>query len=169
MKMKNSSKTVARLSVFIALALLFSYIEALLGFDVGVPGVKVGFTNIVCLFVLYRFGAAEAFTVNICRVLLTALLFGNAFSLIYSLAGAVLSFAFMALLKKTKLYGVVGISVVGAVTHNLGQLSAAALLGGTVYVFSYAPVLTVAGTLFGAVTGIICTVCLKKIPEKYIF
>ncbi len=167
--MKKHSETVARTAVLIALALLLSYIESLLSFNVGVPGVKVGFTNIVCLFVMYRFGSVEALVVNVARVLLMALLFGNALSAIYALSGAVLAFVTMVLLKKSKLFGVVGVSAAGAVMHNMGQLAAAALLGGTAYVLSYAPVLVAAGTVFGGITGVICAVCLKKIPEKNSF
>lgn len=164
--MKKHSQTVARTAILIALALLFSYIEAMLGFNVGIPGVKLGFTNIVCLFALYRFGTAEAFTVNMCRVALAAALFGNAFSAIYAAAGAIASFSAMWLVNKSKIFGVVGTSAVGAVVHNMAQLGAAALLGGTAYVFSYAPVLVAAGAVFGTVTGVICALCLAKIPKK---
>ncbi len=166
MNMKKHSKTVARTALLVALALLLSYLESLLNFNVGIPGVKVGFTNIVVLFAMYRFGYTQAFVINMCRVALVALLFGNAFSAIYAVSGALISFAAMAALKKTKVFGHVGVSTVGAVMHNIGQLCAAAVLGGTAYVFSYAPMLVATGTIFGAVTGVICSICLAKIPKK---
>ena len=166
MSHKNSAATVARLSVLLCLALLMSYVEHLTAFDVGIPGVKVGFANIAVLFVLYRMGWTYALAVNMCRVFISALLFGNLTSLFYGICGALCAFALMCLLKHVKLFGVLGVSVAGAVCHNMGQLCAAAALMGSAYVFSYAPVLLVAGTVFGAVTGLICTLLLKKIPEN---
>ena len=166
MKGKGSAKYTARLSVLLCLALLMGYIEHLTAFDVGVPGVKAGFAHIVVLFTLYRYGVSMAFGVNLCRIGLSALLFGNAVSAFYGVCGGLLAFFVMWLLKKINLFGVVGVSALGAVCHNMAQLGAAALLSGTVYVFSYAPVLLVAGTVFGALTGLLCLFLLKKIPEN---
>lgn len=166
MNHKNSARAVARLSVLLCLALLMSYVEHITAFDVGVPGVKVGFANIAVLFVLYRMNWKYALGINLCRVLISALLFGNVTSLIYGVCGAVCAFALMCLLKRLNAFGVLGVSVAGAVCHNMAQLGAAAALMGSLYVFSYAPVLLVAGTVFGAVTGLICTVLLKKIPKN---
>ncbi|MBE6677367.1 MAG: Gx transporter family protein [Ruminococcaceae bacterium] len=166
MSKKNSASTVARLSVLLCLALIMSYVEHIAAFDVGVPGVKVGFANIAVLFVLYRMGWKYALGINLCRVFLSALLFGNITSLIYGGCGALCSFALMYLLYGKNLFGVMGVSVAGAVCHNMAQLCAAAALMGSAYVFSYAPVLLIAGTVFGAVTGLICAVMLKKIPKN---
>ncbi len=162
---KGAAKT-ARLAVMLCLALLMGYIEHIIAFDTGIPGVKAGFANIVVLFALYRYGTGEAFAVNLCRILLSGLLFGNAVSVIYGLCGGVCSFAIMWLLKRTELFGTVGVSVGGAAVHNLAQLGAAAVLGGSFMVFSYAPVLLVAGTVFGVLTGGLCALLLKKIPKK---
>lgn len=167
MKSYGAAAKTARLSVMLVLALIMSYIESAAGFDVGVPGVKVGFANVVVLFALYRFGAGEAFGLNMCRILLSGLLFGNAFSLLYSLTGGILSFALMWGAKRTGVFGLIGVSVIGAVAHNLGQLCAAAFITGSGYVFSYAPVLLIAGTVFGAITGAVCLILVKKIPEKF--
>lgn len=166
MSVNKGARRIARLSVLLCLALLMSYIEHITAFDVGVPGVKPGFANVVVLFALYRYGGASAFTVNLCRVLLSALLFGNAISLMYGLCGGICSLLLMLLLKRLDFFGVVGVSVAGAACHNMAQLSVAALLGGSAYVFSYAPVLLVAGTVFGVVTGLLCTVILKKMPKS---
>lgn len=167
MKNGTTAERTARLSVMLALAMIISYVEHVVGFNVGIPGVKVGFANIVALFALYRYGFFEGAAVNLCRILLASLLFGNAFSLLYSLCGGVLSFLLMTLLKKTGLFGITGVSVAGAACHNMAQLGVAAVVAGNVYVFSYAPVLLVAGTVFGVVTGIICTLLVQKVPKKY--
>lgn len=163
---KNTAARTARLSVMLALAMILSYVEHIVGFDVGVPGVKVGFANIVGLFALYRYGFSEGFAVNICRILLSALLFGNVLSLSYGLVGGLVSFIAMWVLKKQGFFGTVGVSVVGAAFHNLAQLSVAAFWMGSVYVFSYAPVLLIAGTVFGTITGVLCVLILQKIPKK---
>lgn len=167
MKKRSVTEKVARLSVLLTLSMLLSYIEHIAGFDVGIYGVKVGFANLVGLFALYRFGFFDGITVNICRILLSAVLFGNAFSLLYSLCGGILSFLFMAALKKARIFGTVGVSVCDAACHNMVQLGVAAALVGNVYVFSYAPVLLIAGTVFGTVNGLLCAVLLKKVPKRF--
>ncbi len=167
MNRDGAAAKTARLSVMLVLALIMSYVENAVGFNVGVPGVKIGFANVVVLFALYRFGVSCAFGVNICRILLSALLFGNVFSLMYSLAGGLLSFALMVGVKRTGWFGITGVSVIGAVCHNIAQLCAAAMVMGSGYVFSYAPVLIIAGTVFGAITGAVCHILVKKIPEKF--
>ncbi len=160
------TKHIARLALLTAIALTLAWLENALGFNVGVPGLKIGYANIVCLFALYRYGVKDALTVSLARVLLAAFMFGNAFSAIYSIAGALASFAVMYLLKRTKLFGTVGVSIAAACTHNMAQLATAAILGGTAYVFSYAPTLIIGGTAFGAVVGVICGILLDRIPKN---
>ena len=80
-------KKVALLGVFLALALICSYIESLIPFYFGVPGMKLGLTNIVVVLLLYFYGTKEALAVSFMRILLAGFMFGNAFSILYSLAG----------------------------------------------------------------------------------
>ncbi len=162
----KSTKHVATLAVLTATALCLSWLENALGFNVGVPGLKIGYANIVCLFALYRYGGKDALAVSLMRVLLVALLFGSAYSAIYSTVGALSSLAVMCALKKTKLFGVCGVSIAAACTHNIAQLATAAVLGGTAYVFSYAPTLIIGGTVFGAAVGAVCAIMLKRIPKS---
>ena len=145
---------IAYLGVFLALALICSYVEALIPFYFGIPGVKLGLTNIVVVLLLYLVGAREALLISVARVLLAGFLFGNMFSIIYSLAGALLSFAVMALLKKTGKFGVLPISISGGIFHNVGQLVVAALVVENYNIFYYMPVLLVAGIVTGALIGI---------------
>ena len=145
---------VAYLGVFLALALICSYVESLIPFYFGIPGVKLGLTNIVVVLLLYLVGAKEALLISIARVFLAVFLFGNMFSIIYSLAGAMFSFAVMALLKKTGKFGVLPISISGGIFHNVGQLVVAALVVENYNIFYYMPVLLVAGIVTGALIGI---------------
>ena len=91
----------AHLGMFLALALICSYVESLIPFYFGIPGVKLGLTNIVVVLTLFCMGAKEAFCISVLRILLAGFLFGNPFSILYSLGGGVLSFLVMWFLKYT--------------------------------------------------------------------
>ena len=93
------NKKTAYLGLFLALALICSYIESLIPFYFGIPGVKLGLTNIVVVMMLYCIGAKEALLVSLLRIVLAGFMFGNMFSILYSLAGGILSFLIMYLLK----------------------------------------------------------------------
>lgn len=148
-------KKVAFLGVFLALALIFSYVESLIPFFFGVPGMKLGLTNIVIVIVLYCMGAKEAYTLSIARVVLAGFLFGNLYSIIYSLAGALLSLTVMLLLKKTGQFKIISISAVGGICHNVGQLIVAMLVVENYRISYYLPALLIAGTITGILIGIV--------------
>lgn len=162
---KNGYTKIARIALMLTLSLVLSYIEQLVNLNVGVPGVKLGTANIVCLFALYRCTVGEAVGVHGGRIALSGLLFGTPVSLLYSAVGGAFSFAAMFLLKKTKLFGVVGVSVGGSVMHCVGQLCAAAILTGSSAVFAYLPFMLLWACAFGAVTGGICLAALKRIKK----
>lgn len=160
--MKSKTKTLVFLSVFTAVAMVLSYIEAILPpIWSAVPGIKIGLPNIIIIFLLYRLSVKQAAAVSLIRILLTALLFGNAVTLLYSLAGAVLSLAVMAILKKTDRFSMVGVSVLGGVFHNLGQIFVAMLILETAEIGYYMIVLTVTGTLAGILVGILGSLVTK--------
>lgn len=141
-------------AVLTALALIFSYIEALIPFQFGIPGIKLGLSNLVVLVALYGIGASYAFGVNMARILLSALLFSGVSAMIYSLAGGLLSFAVMYALKKTGLFSPAGVSMAGGVMHNAGQLTAAALIVETAQIYLYLPALLISGMVTGILLGI---------------
>ena len=140
------------LAFFTALGLALSYLESLVPIPLGVPGAKPGLPNIVTVTLLYTLGPADAVLVSLARIILSGFMFGNLFAILYSMAGFVLSFLSMAALKKTGRFGMTGVSAVGGVMHNVGQLLTAVLLtDGSVLAFL--PVLVAAGTLAGIVVG----------------
>lgn len=158
----NKTKKLTLLSIFTAVALVLSYIEMLLPpIYSSVPGVKIGLANIVIIFLMYKFSIKSAALVSAVRVVLISLMFGNAVILIYSFAGAVLSLCFMAILKKTNWFSVLGVSIVGAVTHNLGQVITAIILMETVQIGYYMVVLSISGTIAGVAVGIVSAYVLK--------
>ncbi len=158
--MKNR---VAYFGVFTALALMFSYIETMIPIQFGVPGIKLGVANIMIVIMLYKSSAKEALLLSIVRIMLSGFLFGNLSSILYSIAGGVLSLGIMTLLKKQGGFSVIGVSVAGGVSHNVGQLIVAMLVVETYQVGYYFPVLLVAGVLTGLGIGVVSQEVLKRI------
>ena len=154
---------VAYFAVFTALALIFSYVETLIPVNLGIPGVKLGLANLIIVVALYKMRLSEAYLLSVVRVLLAGFIFGNYFSIIYSLAGGLLSLTVMALLKKWGGFSLQGISIAGGVFHNIGQLIVAAVVVETFSVTYYFPVLLVAGLLTGLVIGIVAEMMLKRL------
>lgn len=154
---------VAYFGVFTALALIFSYVETLIPFNFGIPGVKLGLANLIIVIALYKMKLSDVYLLSIVRVLLSGFIFGNYFSIIYSLAGGLLSLSVMAILKKSGKFSVFGISMSGGVMHNIGQLIVAMIVVETFSVVYYVPVLLVAGLITGLIIGITAGEMLKRL------
>lgn len=161
MKVKN----VTVLGLCVALAMIMSYIESLFPLNFAVPGIKMGLANIVIIFLLYRVGFKEAATVSLIRVFLVSLLFGNVMMMAYSLAGAVLSLSLMLVLKKSNRFSVIGVSIVGGVAHNAGQIIMAIILLGAKQIAYYLPVLAITGTVTGVLIGTGAAIVIKRIKK----
>ena len=161
--MKNTKRLVL-LAMLTAVAMILSYVESLLP-SVGIPGVKMGLANIAVIFALFRFGWKEAAALSLVRVVLVSLLFGSVGAMLYSLAGAVLSLAVMALLRRIDRFSTVGVSVAGGVAHNAGQILMAMLILQTRQLLGYLPVLAVAGIGGGILTGLAAALLIRRIPE----
>ena len=146
-----------------SLALIFSYVEAIIPYSPGVPGIKLGIANIVTVIALYKFGPKDAAAVSIIRIVIAGLLFNGLFGMLYSLAGAAVSLIGMILLKKTDLFSVVGVSMAAGVLHNLGQLLMAAALISDLRIFFYFPVLLFSGIAAGIIVGIVSAYILRTL------
>ena len=162
---KTTSNQVALYGLLIALAFVLSYIETLFPVYLGAPGVKLGLANLVTVIALYGLGVKEAFAINLVRVILAGFTFGNMSSILFGLAGAFLSLLLMAFCKHFHLFDMVGISILGGVAHNIGQFLIAAFVTKTFGVFSYFPVLLIAGTVAGALIGLLGGLILKRISR----
>lgn len=167
MKGQNVMKTkkVAMLGLCIALSMVLSFIEHQIPPLVAVPGVKVGLPNLVMVFMLYKIGWKETAIVSIVRVVLVSMIFGSVVSMAYGLVGATLSLIGMTLLKKTKLFSTIAVSVVGGVLHNIGQIATACVVMGTAQIVYYLPVLLISGTIAGIVIGFIAGLLVKKLDK----
>ena len=163
-----NQKKLANLGLFAAVAIIFGYVESLIPFYFGIPGVKLGLTNIVVVLMLYCVGTKEALAMSALRIVLSGFLFGNMFSILYSLAGGLLSFLMMYLLKKTKWFGVLPVSVSGGIFHTVGQLVVAAYVVENYNIFYYMPVLLFAGALTGFLIGIAAQEMIKRIGNRMV-
>lgn len=163
-KMKTSKLTF--LGLFTALALVLSYVEALLPpITTAFAGVKMGLPNIAVMFILYRVGVKEAYCVSLVRVLLIGILFGNVQSLAYSLAGALLSLTAMALMTRFTDFAHVTVSIVGGVCHNIGQIAVAVAVTSTAQIAYYLPVLIISGCAAGVLVGLAASFLEKRVPD----
>ena len=158
-------KKTAFLGLFACLALICSYIEALIPLPIPIPGVKLGLANVMIVICLYIYGAKDAIIINFIRIVLLAVLFANPYSLMYSLAGAIISMAFMYPLYKSKKFSIIGVSVAGAVGHNLAQIIMAMWVTRILKLIDYFPVLILSGIVTGVIIGIIGKLVIPKIKH----
>ncbi|MDD3339986.1 MAG: Gx transporter family protein [Lachnospiraceae bacterium] len=150
--MKNK---IAFLGLFAALAIILGYVESLLPVFIGIPGIKLGLTNLVIVFILYLYSWKEALLISVVRILAIGFLFGNLYSILFSLAGGVLSLFVMYFMRKIPGFSVLGVSVAGGVTHNIGQLFVAAFVVTNFKLMYYLPVLLVSGVVTGLLIGMV--------------
>ena len=160
--MKMSVKKLCFLALMTSLAMVLSYLEMLLPpLWPSIPGIKVGLANIVIILLLYKFSFKEAATVSLIRVFFMSFLFGTALKFMIALSGAVLSLLVMTILKKTNWFSTVGVSIVGGIMHNLGQIIVAIFLTKTEEIGYYMIALAVSGTIAGIFIGLLGAVLLK--------
>ena len=172
MQLPNESpaaKRVALSALFASLALIFSYVEAILPAAPGIPGIKLGIANLFVIIAMYRLDSRYALTINLIRIFLAGFMFSGLYGAIYSLCGCILSFAVMCLLKKSDAFSVVGVSMGGGVAHNIGQLSIAAILVSSPQIFYYLPVLIISGTVSGILIGWLGWILLEHIPKRLFY
>ena len=163
MKEKSFGKNIALYGLITSVALILSYIEAMIPFSVAVPGIKIGLANIAVVFALYKINTPAAWSISAVRVVMVALLFGNIMTLAYSLSGALFSLLIMSGLKRADKFGYIGISVAGGVAHNIGQILCAAVLLGTKQIVYYLPVLVISGTIAGVAIGIVAGLLISRV------
>mgnify|MGYP000227615003 CR=1 FL=1 len=155
-----SAKKTAFYGMFLALALVAGYIEQLIPINLGIPGVKLGLANMLLLYIV---GVPAACLISVLRILLSGFLFGSGFAMVYSAAGAAMSMLVMALLKKTKKFSSVGVSVAGGIFHNVGQIIVAMIILETKALAYYLPILILSGLVAGILIGILSGILIKRL------
>ncbi len=153
------------IAMLLAIAIVLNVLES---FTIFIPGVKLGFANIIILIMLYEFKPAEALMVDILRILMVGLLRGSFLSPTFfmALSGGLTSFIIMFLFSRIKIFSPVGVSVLGAISHAAGQIFVAIGLLGTNAVVYYLPFIGLLSILTGILSGIIAKVYLAKSVTK---
>ena len=162
------TKKLALSAILAALAMILSYVEAMVPMPVPIPGIKLGLANLVILLAIYRLGFKYALAINCIRIFVTGLLFTGVFGILYSLAGGLLSLLVMYLLYRTEIFSMVGVSMAGGVAHNLGQLLTACLIMSNIRLMSYFAVLLFAGIGSGILMGIVAWLVCQRLPLSLI-
>lgn len=160
---KSLSKKIALRGLLVATAFLLSYIEMQIPYFFSIPGIKLGLTNLVVLIALYKLSVMDAFCINLVRIFLVGITFGNMAMLPYSLAGGILSFIVMLLLKKLTKSSLKFVSVMGGIFHNVGQIIVAMIVLENSKLTFYLPFLWISGIVAGITIGIICEFIIKRI------
>ena len=162
--MKLDTRRISYISLGVSLALVLSYVEFLLPpVTSAIPGVKLGLPNLVIIYFLFKKGIGDAAIISFVRIVLSALLFGNVVSMLFSISGAVLSIVSMELIRKIGKFSSMGVSSIGGVMHNLGQILVAIWITDTSALMYYMIVLTVTGTVAGLLIGIAAGLLVKKV------
>ena len=164
----NRNKKIANMAMLVVLAMIFSYVESLIPINFGVPGMKLGIANLVTVTGIYFLALPEILLVVVMRVLLIGFMFGNGMSIIYSLAGGILSVLVMTLLKKAKGFSEVGVSIAGGIAHNIGQLIVAAIVVENMKLVYYLPALLIAGTITGCLIGMLSKKMLPVVKTEVV-
>lgn len=156
-------KKTAYYGMYTALALIFSYVESLVPISFGIPGAKLGLSNLVTVFVLYHMGRKEALIISMTRICLSGFMFGNLFGILYGLSGGILSYVAMLLCKTMQGFSIIGVSIAGGVFHNVGQVLMAIFVLESIQIIRYLPVLLLAGLITGCLIGLLSKEVLCRI------
>ena len=163
-------KKTAILGMYLAFSMILSYIETLIPLPIPIPGVKLGLTNLAIILLLYLHGFKEAFIINLMRIILTGFLFTNLSMILYSLAGGILSLLCMVYAKRSEHFSLQCVSLIGGITHNIGQMCVAYITVRTYGILYYVPFLLLAGSVTGWVIGMLETMIeprLRRFMRNY--
>lgn len=157
-----STKKITSLAMLLSLGLILSYLESMLPLNFSVPGIKIGLANMVTMFVLYNYGVKDSAIILLLRVVLSGLIFSGLNTILFGIVGGAFCIAAMSLTKKLNYFSVIGVSVLGAVFHNIGQLVAAFIVMQNSNIIYYLPFLSIAGVVSGFLIGYISAFLIKR-------
>ena len=158
----NYIRKIATIGMLTALAMVLGFVETLIPINLGIPG-KLGLANLIVIIAFYLFDVKTGVIVSLLRIVLIAMTFGNISMMFYSISGATLSLLCMILAKQIKGFSMVGISIIGGIMHNVGQIICAAFVVRTNGVFTYLPVLMIAGVVSGMLIGIAASLVIVRV------
>lgn len=159
-------KKLTYMAMLTAISMIVFLIEAQIPLPFAIPSVKLGIANVITLYAIWTLGWKEAGAILIIRIFLGNVIAGNVMAMAYSLAGGLLCWVIMSLLKPIMKRSQIWImSILGAIGHNAGQLAVAIAISGTAAMAWYAPVLLVAGVITGAFTGYLTQILLSHMDK----
>lgn len=158
-------QSVALCGLLTAVMMVLGYVESRIPVLVGVPGIKLGLANSVLVYAVYLLSPRVTVGLMLVKVVLSALLFASPLAMAFSLTGGVLSTAGMLLAKRMKGFGMVGVSVIGALLHNAGQVLVAVWLVGNVNLLYYLAILALTAVVTGMVTGLCAGLVMKALGK----
>ena len=156
-------RKIASVGMLTALAMVLGFVETLIPINLGIPGMKIGLANLIVIIAFYLFDIKTGVIVSLLRIVLIAMTFGNVSMMIYSISGATLSLLCMIIAKQIKAFSMVGRSIIGVIMHNVGQIICAAVVVRTNGVFTYLPVLLIAGVVSGMLIGIAASLVIVRV------
>ncbi|MBQ9832460.1 MAG: Gx transporter family protein [Clostridia bacterium] len=164
--MKIKLHDTAMLGLLTAVALVLSYIEHLIPLSTAVPGIKLGLSNTVVLYALFLAGKKQAVLLVLLKVFISGFAFSGVSAMLYSFCGGILSILCMLFFKRFKGVSVIGVSVVGAAAHNIGQCLVALGFIAHRAILLYLPFLLVSAVITGVLTGITAEYIFKHLSRR---
>jgi heptaprenyl diphosphate synthase len=167
-------KTLAKNRVFttaiigLSLSLILGYIEAILPINIGLIGVKIGLSNIVTLICLKVLDIKWTLIINVLRLIILGILFSNLVRFLISVSGFVLSFILMCMVMKCLNFSMIVTSIIGGVSHNIGQVIAVTFITKNMGVYNLLYIYIGLGAVSGLIIGIISNLCYKSIKKVII-
>lgn len=153
--MKRINKLIF-LSLLVSIGLALSVLESAIPLPITVPGAKLGLSNMVILVTLVIFGFKEALVVGMLKSIVLVLVTGSVSSFFYSFSGAIFSCFAMFIVYKyfMNIFSLIGVSIFGAVAHNIAQVSVASIMMNNSRIYSYLPILLIMSLFTGYFVGL---------------
>jgi len=163
--MNVNTKKITLISILISQAIILGYFERFIPINFIVPGAKLGLANIVTLISLFLLTFKETTFIMVSRVILLSFMFGSLPGIIYGLSGGILALTAMYIAIKTGKISIIGVSIIGAVFHNIGQLIIAAIIINNINIFYYLPLLLIVAIPTGIFIGLTSKFLLKYLKS----
>lgn len=150
-----------KLAILLSVGIILSVVDSFFILPINVIGAKFGIANVISLYALYTFTIYEAIILSVLRAVLGSLLYGGINAVMYSLAGSLLSITFMILAKKIKAFSIYGVSLVGSIANNVGQILIASFYLSSFSPIYYLPYLCLFGTITSLLVAYLAKLLLK--------
>ena len=166
MKVQKQAQRVALCGMLLALMLVLGFVESQIPVAAGIPGIKLGLSNGVLIFAVYMLGVPTSYLLMAMKVLLSGFLFGSPSAMMYAFAGGVLSLTVMCLLSRMKGLSPIVVSMVGGLSHNVGQVVLAMIVLNTPKLMYYMAILMVVGMITGCATGVAANGIIRRFQKE---